>query len=148
MESKISRMNWTKLTKKSEGLVRRTRWVRQFTWTWRLFKAAWTALNVLSAKDGETLREWGRDGWVGRWGETERGERSLKTQHTFFSNISGYNWTQVECRVFGHTSPDNRMPSTLTRGDIMEEKQYTFNFSKIESFCCRRMHMRESTVFF
>lgn len=62
---------------------------QQFTWTWRLFKAAWTALNVLSAKDGETLREWGWDGCVARWGETERGERSLENKKDFIRFVNG-----------------------------------------------------------
>lgn len=57
---------------------------KSVTWTWRLFNAAWTALKVLSANDGETLRECGRDACVGRWGEFDRGERSLKKMKGVF----------------------------------------------------------------
>ncbi len=77
---------------KEEQYLRKMLWIESdlSTWTWRLFNAALTALNVLSPNDGETLRECGRDACVARWGECDRGERILNVKKKHWCNIWFY----------------------------------------------------------
>lgn len=130
MESKISsyeldESNNNKSTKNFLSREKRNQWARNCTWTWRLFNAAWTALNVLSANDGETLRECGRDAWLGRWGETERGERSLNDKYTGLLSIesrkSTWNFSTRArpCPTF----LDNPRQTAFTQSNLVKENK-------------------------